>query len=165
MSMVTKLSSDSSKSDGSPGKSQTSHAYILPDSTLIAHLGRQQQKETEAKVDYENVTEKEDPRTRDQDVNCCVIWARPDDTIIDIIQEIQGRLVELVGKGMDSVFLLYSKSYSLFSTFTFCSIFEYCPSTCFLWVALTVLECFINRNPYFLIMSPRKKCGSPLSRP
>lgn len=63
---------------------------VLPDHALIKHLARQKRLRNGHVPD-----EKDD--TDAQEINCCVIWARPPSTVLDTIQRIQRDLSQLIG--------------------------------------------------------------------
>jgi hypothetical protein len=66
---------------------------VTPDQALIKHLARQKKLSS-----GQNPVDKDD--TDVQEINCCVIWARPPTVVLDAIQKIQNHLLELVGNGL-----------------------------------------------------------------
>lgn len=69
---------------------------VAPDQALIKHLARQK------RLRNGNVPDEKDD-TDAQEINCCVIWARPPPTVLDIIQRLQRDLFQLVG---DDLYLI-----------------------------------------------------------
>lgn len=66
---------------------------MSPDQALIKHLARQKRL----------CNDSDENETDDQEVNCCVAWARPPAIILDAIEKIQVDLVRLVG---DDLYLI-----------------------------------------------------------
>lgn len=63
---------------------------VIPDQALIKHLARHKRLRNGHHLD-----EKDD--TDAQEINCCVIWARPPSTVLDTIRTIQNDLIQLIG--------------------------------------------------------------------
>ncbi|KAH6616539.1 RNA ligase/cyclic nucleotide phosphodiesterase [Boeremia exigua] len=76
---------------------------VTPDRALIKHLRRQEKLDNGHSLD-----EKDD--TDAQEMNCCVIWARPPSSILDVIQTIQEDLLRIIG---DDVYLIPRKDLHL----------------------------------------------------
>ena len=66
---------------------------MTPDQALIKHLARQKRLSS-----GQNPDKKDD--TDGQEINCCVIWARPPTTVLNAIHKIQHHLIELVGNDL-----------------------------------------------------------------
>jgi hypothetical protein len=76
---------------------------VTADQALLKHLARQKRL---------HHTHEPDPNdeTDSQEMNCCVVWARPPQTVLDTIQTIQTALQELVG---DDLYLIPQKDLHL----------------------------------------------------
>lgn len=66
---------------------------MTPDQALVKHLARQKKLRNGQDPD-------EKDNTDDQEINCCVIWARPPTAVLDTIQKIQNDLLQLVGNDL-----------------------------------------------------------------
>lgn len=66
---------------------------MVPDEALLKHLARQKRLCNGQEPDKKDNTD-------DQEINCCVIWARPPKVALDMIQKIQNDLLQLVGNGL-----------------------------------------------------------------
>ncbi|KAF9697155.1 hypothetical protein EKO04_004837 [Ascochyta lentis] len=69
---------------------------VTPDQALIKHLARQKRLHHGRDLD-------EEKNTNAQDINCCVIWARPPSDILDTIQTIQEGLARLIGNNLHTI--------------------------------------------------------------
>lgn len=65
---------------------------MTPDQALIKHLARQER--------FRNGHELKGDDTEAQEINCCVVWARPPPILLDTIQIIQNDLVQLLGSDL-----------------------------------------------------------------
>ncbi|KAL4918889.1 RNA ligase/cyclic nucleotide phosphodiesterase [Aspergillus aurantiobrunneus] len=73
--------------------------FITPDSALLRYLELQRQTEPEGNSTRHRGIEE----LSKQDVNCLVIWARPDTQTLDLLAKIQTRLSDLVGHGLYAI--------------------------------------------------------------
>lgn len=73
--------------------STTDNNPVTPDQALIKHLARQKRLSSGQNPDNKDNTD-------GQEINCCVIWARPPTAVLDTIQKIQHQLLELVGNDL-----------------------------------------------------------------
>ncbi|KAJ4365983.1 hypothetical protein N0V95_000360 [Ascochyta clinopodiicola] len=69
---------------------------VTPDQALIKHLAHRKRLQDGDDLD-------EDKNTDAQEINCCVIWARPPPAILDTIQTIQKSLARLVGNNLYTI--------------------------------------------------------------
>ncbi|KZM27866.1 uncharacterized protein EKO05_0004887 [Ascochyta rabiei] len=69
---------------------------VTPDQALIKHLAYQKRLQDDHDLN-------EGTNTDVQEVNCCVIWARPPPAILDTIQTIQKSLARLVGNDLYTI--------------------------------------------------------------
>jgi hypothetical protein len=69
---------------------------VTPDQALLKHLARQKRLRQRHEPDPNDDTDT-------QEMNCCVIWARPPHTVLDTIQAIQADLQGVVG---DDLYLI-----------------------------------------------------------
>ena len=76
---------------------------IMPDQALIKHLAFQKR----LRNGYQP---EEKDNTDTQEINCCVIWARPSQTVLNKIQTIQVDLQQLIG---DDLYLIPQKDLHL----------------------------------------------------
>jgi hypothetical protein len=61
---------------------------VTPDQALIKHLARQSRL-SNSRIDEEDLDA--------QDINCCVIWARPSRNVLSLIETLQDQLSTLIG--------------------------------------------------------------------
>jgi hypothetical protein len=67
---------------------------VTADQALIKHLARQQRLAEGSNADDD---------TNTQDINCCVIWARPPPSILFLIHSLQTRLLALLGPDLHTI--------------------------------------------------------------
>ncbi|KAJ8117232.1 hypothetical protein OPT61_g1526 [Boeremia exigua] len=76
---------------------------VTPDQALIKHLSRQTRLASEQRLEPKDDTDA-------QEMNCCVIWARPPSAVLKTIQTIQEELRHLIG---DNLYLIPLKDLHL----------------------------------------------------